>query len=83
MTEFEREWAYAERERHARLLYQLKREIIAKRQAAEMQARLQQMTQSHPGTISAAVPAATTPTAPARPSQKPPTSPSKPLSSGR
>ncbi len=83
MTEFERQWAAAEREQHARLLYQLKREIIAKRQAEAAQANRQCPASSLPAAISAAVPAATTPTAPARPIQKHPTSPSKPLSSDR
>lgn len=45
MTEFERAWAHAEREQHDRRLYQLKREILAKRQAEQAQARLQKTNQ--------------------------------------
>ncbi|GEM_PF-6354654 len=83
MTEFEREWAAAEREQHARLLYQLKREIVAKRQAEAAQVSLQHPAPSTPSATGAALLSAPTPTAPARPIQKRLNSPSKPLSSGR
>lgn len=74
MTEFERNWIHAEREQHARLLYQLKREIVAKRQAEQAQAKLQRNAQSPPGAISTSLPSAATPTESARPRQKRPAS---------
>ncbi len=79
MTEFEREWTHAEREQHARLLYQLKREIVAKRQAEAAQASLQRLAPSTPSATSAALPSAPTPTEPARPRPKRPVSHSKPV----
>lgn len=57
MTEFEREWAHAEREQHARRLYQLEREMIAKRQAEAAQANLRHTPQSQ-GASSAPLPSA-------------------------
>ena len=70
MTEFERHWTHAEQEQHARLLYQLKREIVAKRQAEAAQTRLQRTTQSPPKAPSSSLPSVDTPTALARPLQK-------------
>lgn len=71
MNEFERHWLHAEREQHTRLLYQLKREIAAKRQAEQAQAKLQRTAQSQEA-ISAASLSAATPTEAARPLQKRP-----------
>jgi hypothetical protein len=69
MTEFEHAWAHAEREQHARLLYQLKREIVAKRQAEQAQARLQHTAQSPQRALRASLPSVATPTETARPSR--------------
>ena len=70
MTEFERHWINTEREQHTRLLYQLKREIVAKRQAEQAQAKLQRTVQSPPRALSATLPSVSTPTETARPRQK-------------
>jgi len=77
MTEFEREWIYVEREQHARLLYQLKREIVAKRQAEAASASLQRTDRSPPSALSASLSSAAAPTALARPCPKRPAAPSK------
>jgi hypothetical protein len=69
MTEFERDWAHTEREQHARMLYQLKREIVAKRQTEQAQARLQSTAQSPQKARSAALPPVSTPMETARPSR--------------
>ena len=74
MTEFERHWTHAEQEQHARLLYQLKREIVAKRQAEQAQAKLQRAAQSPQGAISTSLPPVSTPTESARLRQKRPAS---------
>jgi hypothetical protein len=37
MTQFAYEWEQAERQQHAQVLYQLKRELAAKRQAEQAQ----------------------------------------------
>ena len=82
MTEFEHNWIHTEREQHARLLYQLKREIVAKRQAEQAQAKLKRAAQSPQGIISESLPPAATPTESARPRQKQSISHSKPPVSG-
>ena len=69
MTEFERDWAHIEREQHARLLHQLKREIVAKRQTEQAQARLQRTAQSPQRALRASLPPVSTPTEMARPSR--------------
>ena len=74
MSEFEHNWIHTEREHHARLLYQLKREMVAKRQAEAAEAKLKRTAQSPPGIISASLPPAATPTESARPRQKRPAS---------
>ncbi len=79
MTEFERHWIHAEQEQHARLLYQLKREIIAKRHAEAAQANRQRPTPSLPAAISEAVPAAAAATETAHPFPKRPVAHSKPF----
>jgi len=66
MTEFERDWAHIEREQHARLLHQLKREIVAKRQTEQAQARLQRTAQSPQRALRASLPSVATPTETAR-----------------
>ncbi|MBW4472610.1 MAG: hypothetical protein KME45_19890 [Stenomitos rutilans HA7619-LM2] len=68
MSEFERDWTHTEREQHARLLYQLKREIVAKRQAEQAQTRLQRTAQPPQRTLIASLPSVATPTETARPS---------------
>ncbi len=67
MTEFEREWAQAERERHSRLLYQLKRELVAKRQADAVQATQQRTAPVAQSAVNASLPSTVAPTASARP----------------
>ena len=66
MTEFERDWAHTEREQHARLLYQLKREIVAKRQAEQAQAILQHTAQSTSKSTQSFLASMNTPTETAR-----------------
>jgi len=68
MSEFERDWAHTEREQHARLLYQLKREIVAKRQAEQAQARLQHTAQSPQRALRSSLLSVATPRETVRPS---------------
>lgn len=72
MNEFERHWLHTEREQHARLLNQLKREMVAKRQAEQAQAKLPRTTQSPQEASSESLPPAATATESTRPLQKRP-----------